>query len=114
MMAIQMLLAISAFVLPLWVVHRRLLAEKNRLLAEHNCRVETTLERLHCHLDQNEMDQVNQINPAMTALNAERAVLSGIPTWPWRTGTLGGFVSAIILPLVLFLVQLGIRKWLGG
>jgi hypothetical protein len=112
-MVVQILLAISAFVLPLWFVHRRLLAEKIRLIAEHNLRVKSTMDRLHQCLDQNKLDDVDHFSNALMGLGAEREVLSAIPTWPWRTGTVTGFISAIILPIVLFLVQLFIQKWMG-
>jgi hypothetical protein len=45
-------------------------------------------------------------------LTAERDVLNGLPTWPWLPGTLTGFLSATILPIVLFIIQLAIQKFL--
>jgi hypothetical protein len=113
-LVVQLALAVAAFVLPLWFVNRRLVAEKRRLLAELDRRVESTLARLHRHLDQDEIGALDPINSAMTGLRAEREVLTGIPTWPWRSGTLAGFLSAIVLPLALYLVQLVVEKWLGG
>jgi len=110
----QIALAIAAFVLPLWFVNRRLVSEKRKLLAEFNHRVESTLERLHRDLDAGELSGMDQFDSAMTALTAERDVLTRIPTWPWRAGTLTGFLSAIGLPILLFLMQIVIEKWLGG
>lgn len=114
MWVLQVVLAVAAFVLPLWFVNRRLVSEKRRLLAELNRRLEAKLERLHRCLDDNELGEVDQINSAMSALSAEREVLTRIPTWPWRTGTLTGFLSAILLPILLFLIQLVLGNWLGG
>ena len=110
---LQVVLAAAAFVLPLWFVNRRLVSEKLRLLAELNRRFESTSERLHSCLDENKMGEVSQLNSAITGLKQERDVLTSIPTWPWRPGTLTGFLSAIVLPIVLFLVQLVIRNLLG-
>lgn len=112
-LVLQLALAVAAFVLPLWFVHRRLVAEKRRLLAELNRRVEGTLEHLHHYLDENDLAAVEQVNFAMTGLNDEKNVLNAIPTWPWRAGTLTGFLSAIVLPIVLFLIQLAVENWLG-
>jgi hypothetical protein len=39
--------------------------------------------------------------------------LNGIPTWPWRGGTLAGFLSVTLLPIILFIIQLGIASLLG-
>jgi len=110
----QIVLAIAAFALPLRIVNERLTAEKRRLLAEANQRLKTTLARLHRCIDENELSQVTQLNSAITGLNAERDLLAKIPTWPWRAGMLSGFLSAVVLPIIMFLVQLVIRNMLGS
>lgn len=112
-MAVQIVLAIAAFVLPLWFVHRRLESEKLKLLAEHNLRVESTIKLLHETLDSKKLENSSQFSDAMASLKAEREVLDAIPTWPWRVGTLTGFLSAIVLPITLFLIQFVIEKWLS-
>lgn len=110
----QVLLAIAAFVLPIWIVHQRLISEKRRFQAELNQRLETTLERLHRSLDEDKLKEIDQLNSALVGLRAERAILTKIPTWPWRAGTLTGFLSAVLLPIALFLIQLTLGNWLGG
>ena len=110
----QVVLALGAFALPLRMVNDRLVSEKRRLIAELDRRVERTLERLHRCLDDDEMREMDQLNDAVAALNAERDILTRIPTWPWRAGTLTSFLSAVGLPIVLFLIQLVITRWFGG
>jgi hypothetical protein len=112
-LATQVVLAVAAFVLPLLFVNRRLVLEKRRLLAEHNLRVAANLERLHRCLDEKKMDEMAQLNNAMQGLNVERNILTSIPTWPWRTNTLTTFLSALGLPMIVFLIQLLIKKLLG-
>jgi hypothetical protein len=113
-MAVQILLAIAAFVLPLWFVHRRLVSEKRNLIAELNLRFQSAMDKLHHALDKNEKDDVDHFSNALMGMGAEREVLTAIPTWPWRAGTLTGFLSAIVLPIVIFLIQFAVEKWLGG
>ena len=113
-MAVQILLAIAAFVLPLWFVHRRLESEKLKLVAEHNLRVESTIRLLHDSLDNQKLENSSHFSDALASLKAERDVLDDIPTWPWRAGTLTGFLSAIVLPIIIFLIQFVVEKWLGG
>ena len=105
-MAMQIVLAVSAFALPLRIVNHRLVVEKRRLLAELNQRIESTLSRLHRCLDDNELGDVQHLNSAIAGLSAERDILAHIPTWPWRTGLLTQFLSIVVLPIILFLVQL--------
>jgi hypothetical protein len=111
---LQMLLAVAAFVLPLQVVHRRLVAGKRRLLAEHDQRLKSTLELVHHTVDRQEVDQFGQLDSVMKVLQAERDMLNRLPTWPWRAETLRGFLSAIAAPILLLLVQLALERMLGG
>lgn len=109
----QILLVIAAFALPLQFVNYRLVTEKRRLLAGLDQRVELTLERLHHYVDESQPEEAERINSALSLLRTERDILTGIPTWPWRAGTLTAFLSALVLPIVLLLVQIAIEKWLG-
>ncbi len=109
----QVALALAAFVLPLWSVHRRLVTEKRSLLANTRSRVEVALRRLHRQLDQDDLTRIGEVKDALAALAAERDTVEKIPTWPWRAGTAGGLLSALALPLLLFLIQLFLKRWLG-
>jgi len=110
----QLVLAIAAFVLPLRIVNSRLVAEKRRLLAELDQRVKGTLASLHRCFDDNTLAEVGQLNSAIAGLNAERDILIKIPTWPWRAGMLTGFLSIVVLPIMLFVLQLVFARWFGG
>jgi hypothetical protein len=113
-LVLQIFLAIAAFVLPLWFVHSRLVSGKRKLISEHNQRVKETLSNFHDMLEENRMAEADKHNFAINALVNERSLLTSIPTWPWRAGTLTGFLSAIGLPILLFILQLVIKKYLGG
>jgi hypothetical protein len=106
-------ITLAAFTLPLWVVHQHLVQEKNRLMAEHGQRIKLTLDRLHNCVDENKLDDVVQLNSVMESLNREGNILAKIRTWPWSIETLTGFLSAIVLPIILFLIQIAIQKWLN-
>ena len=110
---LQIVLALGAFALPLWNVHRRLLSEKRSLLADLNRQVEAAIRRLHHYLDENDFGTVGGAKDALTGLAAERDVLAKIPTWPWRAGTLTGILSAVALPIVTFLIQFILQRWLA-
>jgi hypothetical protein len=109
---VQVVLALAAFFLPLRIVNRRLVAEKRRLLAEHNQRVQSTLARLHRRLDDNELVGMDQLNDALAGLTAEGKLLAEIPTWPWRAGLFTGFLSIVVLPIILFIIQVVLGRWL--
>ena len=110
---LQIALAMGAFLLPLRIVNRRLESEKRGQLAELDQRVKATLIRLHQHVDENSLQEVSMLNDALKGLTTEREILAKIPTWPWRPGLFAGFVSIIVLPVVLFLIQIALGSWLG-
>jgi hypothetical protein len=95
-------------------VNQHLVSEKRRLVAALNQRVERTLGHLHRDVDDHDLSEAEQVNEAISALNAERDMLTRIPTWPWRAGTLTSFLSAVGLPIILFLIQVIITDWFGG
>ena len=110
---LMLIFAFSAFAFPLRAVNQHLAQEKQALLAEHQRRVEATLSLFHNHLDQGNLTGMEQFDKAIASLTAERKILDDIPTWPWRTATLTGFLSAAVLPVVLLLIQIAIQRWLS-
>ena len=113
-LTLQIALAMGAFLLPLRIVNRRLVLEKRGQLAKLDQRVKATLLRLHHHVDENTLQEVSLLNEALKGLASEREILGRIPTWPWRPGLFGSFISIILLPVVLFLIQFALGRWLGS
>jgi hypothetical protein len=109
---LQILLSILAFVLPLWNTHQRLTAEKNRLQSEVERRIESILQKIHHHLDEFDLQTLTGPKTALESLLLERKVLEEIPTWPWQPSTLRSLLSALFLPLLLFLAQLVLERWI--
>ena len=114
LLILQITLAMGAFLLPLRAVNRRLVSEKRRLLAELNQRTESALTRLHQLIDENTLQEVHELNDGLKGLTIERELLAKIPTWPWRSGLFTGFLSVIVFPIILFLVQFVLGRWLGS
>ncbi len=100
----MMAVAIAAFVLPLRGMHRRIAAEKSRLQGEAGERLKATIGALHRSVDHDDLAQADALNKTLASLVSEREILERLPTWPWRPGTLGTFVTALGLPIVLFLI----------
>ena len=100
-----MLVAAAAFVLPLWGMHDRFVAEKRRHQGEVGRRISTTLDDIQAAVDSGDGPTIEARNRALASLIAARDVVNHVPTWPWSAGALTGFGSAILLPIVLFLVQ---------
>ena len=113
LLIMQIGMALSAFTLPLQIVHHHLVLEKRRLLRENHQRLNNVLVQLHQDLDKNALGEIMEFNSTISALNTERDILIKIPTYPWRSGMLTNFLSISVLPIILFLIQFGIGHWLS-
>jgi hypothetical protein len=108
---LQILLSLLAFVVPLWNTHQRLAAEKRRLESAVDMRTETMLEHMHRHIDELKVQSLAEDKTALESLLLERKMLNEFPTWPWETNTLRSILTAIFVPLLLYLVQLVLERW---
>jgi len=96
-----LLVAVASFLLPLRVMHSRLVTEKKRLLSDAQERLKKVLGRVHDAVDGNALGIAEQLDHSLTSVRAEIDVLEHLRTWPWSTATIRGFVSALLLPIGL-------------
>jgi hypothetical protein len=107
-------LAGLAFVLPLGRIHRRLVQEKERVNAENDRRLEQALRTLHRRSDEGDWNGMADFRHSIASLLDFRHEIKSISTWPWETATLRSFLSALLLPVVLWLIQQGLSRLLAG
>ena len=93
------------FAWPLLGIHRRLVAEKRKALAESARRFEAAVSELHQRVDKKAMTKMDDLNKTLASLELERAALHRIPTWPWDPGTPRGLAVTLVLPLIIWLAQ---------
>jgi hypothetical protein len=98
-------LAIVTFLGPIWGAHQRLVAEKERRTSEVYADLETTMQELHRDAGARVYERVDGLTKTLSGLREELALLEKASTWPWRTSTLRGFLSAVLLPLFLWSTQ---------
>jgi len=106
-------IAIASFILPLYGMHLKLAQEKMGLIEQISRRFKTIFGKLHEAIDTDDMERVSAVNKAIASLTVERETLMRISTWPWAPGTLRGFVSAIALPIIIFLITRILDRFLG-
>ncbi len=98
-------LSFAAFVLPLRGVNRRLVAEKKALLRQVNARIRTAFDRLEKTFDRGELSGMPEMEKAILNLQHQKNFIDKIPTWPWQPTTMRGFLSAMLLPILIWIVQ---------
>ncbi len=99
------IIAVIAFLIPLTGVHERLVAQKEHLQGEAEERLRGVLAGLNREVDAGDLGRADQLNKTLASLLLQRDFLAKLPTWPWSVATLRSFVSAILLPIALFLAQ---------
>ena len=97
--------AAMTFAWPLLGIHRRLAAEKKRLLAASAERFEATVAELHQRVDRGRLKAMDDLNKTLSSLEIEQAALRRVPTWPWEPGTLRSVIAALGLPIIIWLIQ---------
>ena len=103
-MALILGTALLAFLVPLLGMHRRMSAEKRRLQTEVGIRIEILIGELHGSVDRRDLSGADGQNKTLVSLIAERELVHRLSTWPWQAGTAGAVGSALLLPIVIWLV----------
>lgn len=98
-------IALLAFIVPLYGIHQRLVAEKERVSEENNARLNKAFWDLQNRMDTGKIDDIGQFRTGISALMEFRAELKKIPTWPWDGGTLRQFLTALFVPLTVWSLQ---------
>jgi hypothetical protein len=106
-------IAAATFLLPLAGIHRLLVAEKTRRLADQARRMQAALDDLHARMDRRDLRRMDDLYKAIASLDLERATLSKIPTWPWEPGSMRAVAAALLLPVAIWLIQTILTRWLG-
>jgi hypothetical protein len=104
-------------------MHARLEDEKSRLTSAVDVRIRATVASLHSVID-NETDgspdaessrlaqvRIDALNKAFASLLAEREFVGKLSTWPWDTSTFRAVVTAVALPIVLFVLTRALERF---
>ena len=101
--ALLVVVSAATFILPLEGMHARIAAQKRLLEAAVGRRLTATIEEIHRAVDAGDLTVADGLNKNLTSLIAERDLVEKLPTWPWRPGTIGAFVTAMLLPIGIWL-----------
>jgi hypothetical protein len=112
-MLVILFVAGASFIWPQLGIHSLQVAEKDRLLEEANQRLEATILKLHERVDGGELDNMEALNLTLSTLEMELSALKRIPTWPWQPETVRWLVTALVLPLGLWALQIVLQRVLG-
>lgn len=95
---------VATFTIPLWGIHERLVDEKALLIRGVEDRVARIGTEMYRRIDAGEFDGSKVMSDALGGVTLLRDRIQRLPTWPWPPQLLRGFVSALILPLVIYVL----------
>jgi allophanate hydrolase subunit 1 len=100
------------FLWPQLGIHNLQVTEKERLLEEANMRLESLVSQLHQQVDDRDLEGVMNLNMAMASLQIELNTLRITPTWPWEPEVIRILITALALPLGLWLIQIILERFI--
>jgi hypothetical protein len=103
-------LGLVAFVWPQLGVRRLLAAEKHQMLDALSQRFEAAIIDLRQRADERDVGGIEETTKILDALEIEQQSLVKVSTWPWQPETARYLVTALFLPLVLWLIQFIIER----
>jgi hypothetical protein len=103
----------SIAIWPLWNAHRLLERAKSRLRWELGKRLERVTNALTAAVDAERYERVAQLKEALGALQAASQTVGRARTWPWAAETPRLFVSALLLPMLAWLLQQLLSRLVG-
>lgn len=103
----------ACFVLPLWGIHERLVREKEDLVRDVELRLGRLAEEMYRRIDAGQFETTKVVSDALAGVSDLRKRIVDVPTWPWRPQVLSGFVSALLLPVAVYLLTRAIASQLG-
>jgi hypothetical protein len=102
---VEILLVIFVFLLPVLGIHSRILGAKETLLSENGNQLRAINIELNKSLDKRKHEEIVAFEKGIAALVSMRSEIGNSPTWPWDPGTFRNFLSAVFLPILLFIIQ---------
>jgi hypothetical protein len=98
------LVAFATFVLPLLGAHRLLQEEKEHRKGEVTQRMEAVTDELHRRVDTHELQGMDALKDALDGLVVEQGLLAKVSTWPWEPEALRAVLTALLLPVILWII----------
>lgn len=104
--------AVAAFGWPLVGIHRKLEAARSERIYASSQSFEALSSELHQRIASNAFEEMAHIKDGLEAVSREVEFLDKIHTWPWQRETVGGLSTALVLPIILWLVTRFLDKLL--
>lgn len=104
-MVLDAVIGLAAFFLPLLGMHGRLVQEKQKLASQNAQHLNRIIEQLQSRIGKGDTKSIGELRTSAAALVDVREEIKKLPTWPWETGTLRSFLTALAVPMTIWTIQ---------
>lgn len=109
-----LVIGVLCFFVPLWGMHGRLVDEKDALLRDVDRRVTRLGAEMYARIDAGQFDATKVVSDGLAGMVTLRDRINRLPTWPWPPQVFRGFLSALMLPVIVYLVSRIIAGRIGA
>lgn len=103
--SLNTVLALAAFIYPLLGIHSRLVAQKEVVSEDINRRLEKAQLKFLKLIDTESYSGATDLKSSISALLELRHEVAHMSTWPWDPSTMRSFITALFLPIILWIIQ---------
>ena len=84
------------------------------MLDDLSLRFEALIVELRQRVDSRNVAGIDDLKTLIAALQIEEDALKKVSTWPWQPETLRVLLTALLLPLLLWIIQYVFQLFLGS
>jgi hypothetical protein len=110
---IASLLPLFAFVFPIGALSRQLLLQKKQEITRVSLQLKGAYEKVSVDFESNKLEEMEMTKATISNLNSHRQYLNNLSAWPWKQGTFRLTLTAVLLPIIVWIVQQILDRIIG-
>lgn len=99
------LVPLAAFGIPFGALNRRLVREKKEEINQVSLQIKAAFDKVDSDFEAGKLNNMENMEAVISNLMSKSKFLEAIPTWPWRQGTFRLTITAVLLPISVWLIQ---------
>lgn len=104
------IIVFAIFFFPLMGVSRKISQIKEKRLSELGNRIKAIYDRIHEAQDNEDFSVIRGLNEMLSVLEKEKNSVKGISSYPWKTSTIRGFLSTLLIPTLLSILNVLLER----
>ena len=108
-----LLIEVFIFTQPILWTREKIIASKNALLSEIGQKLQAVFLDQDKSAEEKDFKRVTELRDYANALISRKEYIQKISVWPWEGRVFREFLTSLLIPLILLILQFLIARWLG-